>query len=91
LQQDRIAENILERMKDVENYPEEHLAPYKEFEIGTNPTTSPPVGSSIGRILDRKRWEASSAATFPTTFGTTGPTTPNKSFTRGQLIRTQRE
>jgi hypothetical protein len=36
LQQDRIAENILDRLKDVENYPEEHLAPYKEFEIGTN-------------------------------------------------------
>ena len=34
MQQDRIAERVLERIADTENYPEEHLAPYKEFTIG---------------------------------------------------------
>ena len=36
MQQDHSAENILDRLKDVENYPDEHLALYEEFEIGTN-------------------------------------------------------
>jgi hypothetical protein len=35
-QQDRVAENILERLGNLENYPEKHLAPYEEFEIGAN-------------------------------------------------------
>lgn len=36
LQQDSVAENILDRLADLENYPEEHLAPYQEFRIGAN-------------------------------------------------------
>ena len=32
--QDHVAERVLSRLRDVENYPEEHLAPYKEFVIG---------------------------------------------------------
>ena len=34
MQQDRIAERVLERSAYSENYPEEHLAPYNEFTIG---------------------------------------------------------
>jgi hypothetical protein len=36
LQQDHTAARVLDRLGDLENYPEEHLAPYKEFEIGAN-------------------------------------------------------
>jgi hypothetical protein len=36
IQQDSVAEGVLERFGDIENYPEEHLAPYKEFQIGAN-------------------------------------------------------
>jgi len=34
--QDYVAENILDRLSDLENYPEEHLAPYEEFRGGAN-------------------------------------------------------
>jgi hypothetical protein len=34
--QDATAEGILERLGDLENYPEEALAPYEEFRAGTN-------------------------------------------------------
>jgi hypothetical protein len=34
LHQDHTAARVLARLGDLENYPEEHLAPYKEFEIG---------------------------------------------------------
>ena len=34
MDQDHNAENILDRLEDLENYPEEHLAPYKEFTLG---------------------------------------------------------
>jgi hypothetical protein len=30
---DTVAENILDRLSDLENYPEEALAPYREFEM----------------------------------------------------------
>ena len=33
---DATAEELLSRLGDTENYPYEHLAPYKEFRIGTN-------------------------------------------------------
>ncbi len=31
---DVTAENILDRLSDLKNYPEEALAPYEEFEVG---------------------------------------------------------
>ena len=31
---DTRAENLLERLSDLENYPDEPLAPYKEFTLG---------------------------------------------------------
>jgi hypothetical protein len=34
LQQDYTAARVLERIGDLENYPDQHLAPYEEFEIG---------------------------------------------------------
>jgi hypothetical protein len=36
LQQDHTVARVLDRLGDLENYPEEHLAPYEEFEIGAN-------------------------------------------------------
>jgi hypothetical protein len=36
LQQDHTAARVLDRLGDLENYPEEHLAPYKEFRIGAD-------------------------------------------------------
>ena len=36
IQQDSVAEGVLERLGDLENYPEEHLSPYEEFRIGVN-------------------------------------------------------
>ena len=31
---DTTAENILDRLSDLENYPDEALRPYQEFEVG---------------------------------------------------------
>jgi hypothetical protein len=36
MQQDHAANGVLERLGDLENYPETHLAPYEEFDVGTN-------------------------------------------------------
>ena len=36
IQQDSVAAGVLERLGDLENYPEEHLSPYEEFRIGVN-------------------------------------------------------
>src|SRR4051812_16775621 len=33
---DPTAENILDRLSDLENYPHEALAPYEEFRVGAN-------------------------------------------------------
>ena len=33
---DATAEELLSRLGDTENYPDEHLAPYQEFRIGPN-------------------------------------------------------
>ncbi|MCA1739512.1 MAG: hypothetical protein LC740_12010 [Actinobacteria bacterium] len=34
LQRDPAAEDALGRLEDLENYPDDHLAPYKEFTLG---------------------------------------------------------
>ena len=36
MQQDPTAQRVLERLRDIENYPQEHLAPYEEFKVGSN-------------------------------------------------------
>jgi hypothetical protein len=33
LQQNHVAEGVLQRLGDLENYPDENLVPYKEFEL----------------------------------------------------------
>ena len=33
MQRDHTVESVLERLEDLENYPDENLVPYKEFEI----------------------------------------------------------
>jgi hypothetical protein len=33
---DATVEKILDRLSDLENYPDEHLAPYEEFRVGSN-------------------------------------------------------
>ena len=33
---DATGEELLSRLDDTENYPDEHLAPYQEFRFGTN-------------------------------------------------------
>ncbi len=33
MQRDKTVEAMLERLEDLENYPEENLTPYKEFEL----------------------------------------------------------
>ena len=33
---DATAEKILDRLSDLEDYPDEHLAPYEEFRVGSN-------------------------------------------------------
>jgi hypothetical protein len=34
--QDYVAEGVLERLRDLENHPDEPLAPYEEFRTGAN-------------------------------------------------------
>jgi hypothetical protein len=36
MMRDATAENLLDRLSDLENYPEDSLAPYEEFRIGAN-------------------------------------------------------
>jgi hypothetical protein len=36
LQEDNTAQGVLERLRDIENYPEVPLAPYEEFKVGAN-------------------------------------------------------
>ena len=53
-QKDATAENILDTLSDLENYPEEALAPYQEFEWDEQPTTSPLGGFSTAKTPVRK-------------------------------------
>ncbi len=87
---DAAAENFLERLSDLENYPEDALAPYEEFLIGGKTYYFTPGG-----FLYRKEELGSeevggvfSAATLPVKSGTTDPTTATKAsppFKRAEL------
>jgi hypothetical protein len=44
MQQDRVAESIIDRLADLENHPEEHLAPYEEFTPGAKISNFTPGG-----------------------------------------------
>jgi hypothetical protein len=58
-QEDRIAKRVLDRLKAMEKYPEEHLAPYKEFSIGGRTYYFSPGGLLFRRDPDRSRGEDS--------------------------------
>jgi hypothetical protein len=76
LSRDGTAENILERLSDLTNNPDEGLlVPYREFNLDGKIYYFTPGGFSIAGSREPKRWEESSAATSPTRSGTTGPTT----------------
>ncbi len=47
--QDATAENILDRLGDLENYPHEALEPYEEFEVGDQPYYFTPGGFLFGK------------------------------------------
>ena len=68
------AVRILERLSDVENYPEEALAPYEEFGVGANTYYFTPGGFLYRKDPGGEDAGATSAATSPTRFGTTEPT-----------------
>jgi len=63
LPHDATAEYILSRCRDVENCPEETLAPYQEFVEERKVYYFTPGGSSTAGTPGPRRWEASSAAT----------------------------
>ena len=54
MQQDYVAEGILERLEDLENHPDENLTPYKEFTLGGKTYYFTPGGSSTARIRGRR-------------------------------------
>jgi len=80
MQQDRVAESILDRLADLGNHPEEHLAPYEEFTLGAKVSNFTPGGSSTASTRVRTRSRASFVATSPTRSGSTGPPTDGGSF-----------
>ena len=80
MQQDQTVARVLERLGDLENYPEESLAPYEEFRIDANIYYFTPGASSTARTMVPKRSGASFVATSPTRSGTIGPTTASKSL-----------
>jgi hypothetical protein len=56
LQQNHVAEVALERLGDLENYPDENLVPYESLSYSTErPTTSLPAGSSTAKTQEPKR------------------------------------
>jgi len=75
--EDPTAEYILDRLSDVEKYPEETLVPYEEFSIVDKTYYFTPGGFLYRKAPEPKRWEDFSAATSTTRLGATGPTPPN--------------
>jgi hypothetical protein len=85
---DTMAEEILDRLSDLENYPEDALASYEEFLVGGKTYYFTPGGFLYRK--DQPGLEevgASSAATLPMKYGTTDPTTASKAppFNRAGL------
>jgi hypothetical protein len=79
--QDATAEGILERLGDLENCPEEALAPYEEFRAGTNTCYFTPGGFLYRKDPGTEEvGEASSVGTCPTRPGTTEPGAESKGF-----------
>ena len=78
IQQDYVAEAILERLRDLENHPQESLTPYEEFEESGEFYYFTPEDSSTVRMREPKGWGTSSAGAYRTRCGTTGPTTGSR-------------
>jgi hypothetical protein len=66
-----VAESILDRLADLENHPEEHLAPYEEFTLGAKISNFTPGGFLYRKDQGRTRSRASFVATSPTRSGST--------------------
>ena len=63
----------MKRLGDLENYPEEALAPYEEFKAGANTYYFIPGGFLYRKGSGTEEGGASCAATSQTKPGTTGP------------------
>jgi hypothetical protein len=68
------AGNILDHLSDLENYPEEALTPYQEFEMDDQTYYFTPGGFLYRKDLGTEEVGASFAATSPTRSGTTEQT-----------------
>ena len=73
-QEDPTAENLLERLSDLERHPEEALVPYEEFSADEKIYYFTPGGFLYRKDPGGEDAGATSAATSPTRFGTTEPT-----------------
>ena len=74
MHQDHTAARVLERLGDLENYPEQHLAPYEEFTIGAKTYYFTPGGFLYRKDPGAEEVGASSTDSSPTRSGTAGPT-----------------
>jgi hypothetical protein len=79
---DTAAESILDRLSDLENYPEQTLVPYEEFEIGRKTYYFTPGGFLYRKAPGPKRLGASSVAFSPTRLGAIGQPRRAKPITR---------
>ena len=82
--------NILERLSDLENHPEEEIVPYQEFDVEGQLYYFTPVGFSTAGSRELKRWGATSAAISPVRHGgrelstaIKGPSRSESSLARG--------
>jgi hypothetical protein len=78
IQHGYVAEGVLERLGDLENFPDVSLTPTRSSLSPGKPTTSPLAVSSTARTRGQTKSEASSGDTSPTRSGIAGPTTDSK-------------
>jgi len=75
MQQDLAVARVLERLGDLENYPEAHLAPYEEFRIGAKIYYFTPGGFLYRKDPGSEEVGGFFVATSRTRSGATAPTT----------------
>ncbi len=75
---DTAAQNMLERLSDLENYPKDAHTPYEEFLLGGKSYYFTPGGFLYRKELGSEEVGASCAATLPMKSGTTDPTTASQ-------------
>ena len=61
--EDKVAKDLLERLSDTENYPQEALSPYEEFRVGGKIYYFTPGGFLYRKDPGSEEAGASSAAT----------------------------